>query len=244
MIQALISLFGITIVYRNLSLLEKFEVMSKKKLSIYFVLLQLPLFLFIFFKEQCVFATIYIGIFLITLIFYRKILIIFAKNTYVNCHLQILDQLILHLKSGKSAQTSLKFVLSSFTAWEKLIFRQLESIFEIKEFQQTNLIFTDPIYFEEMQNLLRSNNNLIEQLKSFREALRIRHHLRHKSRQVTQQVRAQALISVFIYISLLFISFNYLNLRNSMDCFYISVILFCVGLTLIFTVGGKIKWKT
>jgi hypothetical protein len=244
MFETFISLFGIAIVYRNLSLLEKFEVLSKKNLSFYFILLQLPLFLFIIFKDQIQFTLIYIGIFSLTLIFYRRILIIFAESAYEKGHLHILDQLILLLKSGKSTQASLKIVLSGFSSWQKLVFRQLESIFEIKSTDRSNLFEVSSSFFVELQIILRSSNQVVEQLKSFREGLRIRHNLRHKSRQVTQQIRAQAMISVFIFATLLYVSFTYLNLKDSLEVVALSVLLFLIGFTLIFMIGGRIQWKT
>ena len=133
MFQMLISLFGIAIVSRNLSLLGKFEVLSKRKIFLLSIILQLPLFLFVFFKEQITLTLLFIGIFSLTLIFYRRILMKWARFTYEKRHLRVLDHLILLLKSGKSAQSSLKIVLDTFSNWERLIFQPLETIFEMKE---------------------------------------------------------------------------------------------------------------
>ncbi|MBC7743082.1 MAG: hypothetical protein H7061_12850 [Bdellovibrionaceae bacterium] len=244
MLQTLLSLFGIAIVHRNLSLLENFEVISARKSRIYFIILQLPLYFMMIFKEQTLLTFIYIGIFLLTFIFYRKILIIFALSTYENCHLQVLDQMILLLKSGKSAQTALKIVLSGFSTWEKLVFRNLQTIFEIESFQLKPLIEKNHYYFHEMQIILRSPSHVIEQLKSFREGLRIQRNLRHKSRQVTQQIRAQAFVSIGIYIAIFCLSRSFLNLSASISLIFVSLALFLGGLACIFIMGGKIRWKT
>lgn len=244
MLQVLLSLFGIVIVYRNLSLLKRFEVISLRKAQIYFVLLQLPLYISVIFKEQSAFLFLYIGIFLLTLIFYRKILNIFALSTYENCHLQILDQLILLLKSGKSAQTALKIVLSGFSAWERLVFRNLQMIFEIERQELKPLFEKNHFYFQEMQLILRSSSHVIEQLRSFRDGLRIQRNLRHRSRQVTQQIRAQAVVSVAIYIGIFCLSSAYLGLQKSTTLIFISVLLFLIGFSSIFLIGGRIKWKT
>ncbi len=244
MLQALLSMFGIVIVHRNLSVLKKFEVISAKKSWIYFIFLQLPLYFNLFFKEQSAILFIYIGIFLLTLIFYRKILIFFALSTYENCHLRILDQLILLLKSGKSAQSSLKIVLSGFSTWEKLVFRNLQTIFEIERQELKPLLEKNHFYFQEMQIILRSSSNMIDQLKSFREGLRIQRNLRHRSRAVTQQIRAQAMVSVAIYIGIYSLSSAYLDLKKSIGMILISLLLFFVGFGSIFLIGGRIKWKT
>ncbi len=244
MLLILLSMFGIVIVRRNLSLLEKFEVISVKKSIIFFVILQLPLYFNLVFKEQSAFLFYYIGIFLLTLIFYRKILIFFSNSTYEKCHLQVLDQLILLLKSGKSAQASLKIVLSSFSVWEKMIFRNLQTIFEIDQQEIKPLTEKHQFYFQEMHTILRSSSHVIEQLKSFREGLRIQRNLRHKSGQVTQQIRAQAMVSVIIYVGIFSLSHAYLNLKNSIALIFISLLLFLIGFGTIFIFGGRIKWKT
>ncbi len=244
MLQALLSMFGIVIVYRNLSVLAKFEVITLRNSRIYFIFLHSPLYVSIIFKDQTAFLFIYIGIFLLTLIFYRKILNFFAISTYENCHLQILDQLILLLKSGKSAQTALKIVLSGFSAWEKLIFRNLQSIFEIERQELKPLCEKNQFYFQEMQLMLRSSSHVIEQLRSFREGLRIQRSLRHRSRQVSQQIRAQAVASVAIYIGIFCLSSSFLDLKKSFSLVLASVILFLIGFGSIFLLGGRIKWKT
>lgn len=239
-----ISLFGIAIVYRNLSLLEKFEVINQKKMFLWFIFLQFPFFLFVFFKEQIALTIIFIGIFLITLIFYRKIFMKFAMMTYEKCHLRVLDHLILLLKSGKSAQVGIKIVFNGLSGWEKIVFAPLETVFELQNLEKTILFNVNSFYFEEIKSILHSNHKIFEQLQSFREGLRIRHNLRHKSRQVTQQIRAQALIAVFIFFIFLYISFKNFGLHNHLPVLLISSTLFFSGFLLIFKLGGRIRWKT
>ena len=244
MLQVLLSMFGILIVYRNLSLLLKFELMSLRKSQIFFIFLQLPLYVSIVFKEQSAFLLIYIGIFLIILIFYRKILNLLAISTYENCHLQILDQLLLLLKSGKSAQSSLRIVLSGLSAWEKLIFSTLQTVFEIERQESKPFLEKNEFYFRELQIILRSQSHVIEQLRSFRDGLRIQRNLRHKSRQVSQQIRAQAVVSIAIYIGIYSLSSAYFDLKKSPALVLASVVLFLIGFGSIFLTGGRIKWKT
>ena len=244
MFEVLISLFGIAIVYRNLSLLEKFEVISMKKMFTFFIILQFPVFLFVFFKEQLILVLLYIGIFSITLIFYRIILMKLARITYEKCHLRVLDHLILLLKSGKSAQSSLNQVLVSFSRWEKLVFRQMESIFELKSVEKADYFELSTLFFNEIKIILRSSHRVSDQLLSFREGLKIRRNLRHKSRQVAQQIRAQALVAILIFALLVCISLRYLNLARSPEIIIVSTALFVGGLLLVFLIGGKIRWKT
>ncbi len=244
MFQILISLFGIAVIYRNLSLLEKFEVINKRKMFLCFIFLQLPLFLFVIFKEQITFTLLYIGIFLLTLIFYRSFLKKLAQSTYENCHLRVLDHLILLLKSGKSAQVSIKIAFEGFSKWEKIVFGALETIFELQKQENVPTFEVNVFFFEEIKFILRSNHRIAEQLHSFREGLRIRHNLRRRSRQVAQQVRAQAIVSIFIFCTLLIVSFSQFSLQKHPQIIFISFGLFSLGIFLIFKLGGKIKWKT
>lgn len=244
MVQILISLVGIAVVYRNLSLLEKFEVITKKKMFLCFIVLQVPLFLFVFFKEQIAFTLLFIGIFLITLIFSREIFEKLARITYEKRHLLLLDQLIFLLKTGKSAQTSLKSLLQGLTTWEKNVFRPLEFIFEIQSVEKKSILMPNQFYFEELKVILKSNHKISEQLISFRSGLKIRRNLRHKSRQVTQQIRAQAIVAILIYLVFLFVSFTYFNLKAQIMLLFTSLVLFAIGLISVFLLGGKIKWKT
>jgi hypothetical protein len=242
--QILLSLFGIAVVYRNLSLLEKFEVISKRKMFLCFLIFQFPLFLFVIFKEQIVLTLLFIGIFLTTLIFYRKILKKFADRTYEKCHLHLLDRMILLLKAGKSSSTAIKITLNDLSGWEKTIFAELETVFELQKSEKPNLFMLNTLYFQEIKIILRSNHHIAEQMTSFRDGLKLRHSLRHRSRQVTQQIRAQALVSILIYFVFLFMGFHYFKLEQKTGIISVSALLFLVGLGSIFLLGGRIRWKT
>ena len=110
LIQLIVSLFGIAIVHRNLSLLEKTELISSSKLNSAFYFLQLPFYSYLLFKELLPFVITYIGIFLTTFILFDKIIEYFAEKTFQKLHLHVVERLILLLKSGKSAQTSTKSI--------------------------------------------------------------------------------------------------------------------------------------
>lgn len=242
--QFFISLIGIAIIFRNLSLLEKFKITSCKKLRFCFIFLQLPIYFSIIFKELFIFTLIYIGIFFITLIIYPKIIMIFAVFTYEKCHLLIVDHLLMLIKAGKSPQLSLKTTLDQLNPWQRFVFSDLQTVFELVHSTERNSILKNHLYIHELKAILKSSNLVGEQLKSFREGLRLHRNLRHKSRQVTQQIRAQAITSVFIYIGIFILSWNQLDLKNSVSLMMLSMILFLTGLLSIFLIGGRIRWKT
>jgi hypothetical protein len=158
--------------------------------------------------------------------------------------LRILDHFILLLKSGKSAQQSLKIITSDLTVWQKIVFAELESIFSIQAYEKSSLLRSEHSFFSELKIILNANHKIIEQLISFRDAIKIKYNLRHKSRQVTQQIRAQAVVAVFIYVLIAVMSFKYLQLQYLNTLFIASFLLFITGFLSIFLIGGRIKWKT
>lgn len=244
MIQFLISLFGILIIYRNLSLLEKVQIISLTKFRIYFLSFQLPIYLFFFFKEQMLFLLLYIGIFLIILMFYRKIFIFFAECTYEKCHLMILDHLIILVKTGKSPSVGLQKVKNQMSQWQQIVFADLQCISPQEKSVNQQKFLKNQLYIQEVKSILTSQQLVVEQLISLRQGLKLQQSLRHKSRQATYQIRAQAITSIFIYCGLLAISWGQLNLKNSVSFLLISIFMFFSGIVSLFFLGGRIKWKT
>ena len=91
---------------------------------------------------------------------------------------------------------------------------------------------------------MRESAKVIDQLISFRDGLKIQRNLRHRSRQVTQQIRAQAIVAIFIYLGIFLLSWHSFQLKSQPMLILLSFILFVIGEILIFWVGGRIKWKT
>lgn len=244
MYELVVSMFGFVIIFRILSLLEKFEVINQKKMISYFVILQIPLYFFIFFKELLLCTWIYIGIFLTSLIFFNKILEVFAKKTFQQRSIQVIDELILLMKTGKSAQASLKISYQRLTSWEKSVFKPFLFCFEEENQSVESILKEHLFYFEELKLILRSTSKVIDQLQSFRDGLKVQRNLRHRSVQVTKQIRAQAIVSILIYITFFILSWMNFDLSKQFGLISLSLILFLTGQFLVFFIGGKIKWKT
>lgn len=247
LIHLLVSLFGIVFVHRNLSQLEKIDVISNSKLKFLFYFLQSPFYFHLFFKELFIFVIIYIGIFLTTLILFDKIIDIFKEKDFEQLHIYMIERIILQLKAGKSAQVSTKNIFDDLTSWQKSIFAEMPEVFEIessKNNKNPSRAVFQPAYFQELKTILCSTSNVIEQLKSYQRALRLQNNLRHRSRQAVQQTKAQALVALLIYISFVFLSYNYLKLELMSLTMLVSLGLFGTGQAFIFRLGGKIRWKT
>jgi hypothetical protein len=158
--------------------------------------------------------------------------------------IQLIDELILLMKTGKSAQASLKVSYLQLSNWEKIVFKPLLFCFDHENQSMDSILQAHQFYFEELKHILRSSTKVIDQLNSFREGLKVQRNLRHRSGQVTKQIRAQAIVSVFIYCGIFFLSWVNFNLSNQFALIAISISLFLAGEFLVFFIGGQIKWKT
>ena len=247
LIQLMISMFGIAFVHRNLSLLEKLDVLSRSKLNSAFYFLQLPFYFYLIFKELLPTILIYIGVILGTLILFDKIIRFFREKTFERMHLHIIERLILLLRSGKSAQTGTKNVFENLTSWQKVTFRGINEIFEIRNREVGEIsAFSEnqQQYFAELAHILRSTSNITDQLIAFRRGLRLYSGLKQRSRQAVQATKAQAIVSLVIYLMLIVLSKSYLNLKLLSFPVFASLAFFVTGQIIIYKLGGIIRWKT
>ena len=247
LIQLMISMFGIAFVHRNLSLLEKIDVLSRSKLNSAFYFLQLPFYFYLIFKELLPAILIYIGVILGTLILFDKIIRFFREKTFERMHLHLVERLILLLKSGKSPQTCVKNVFENLSSWEKVTFCGINEIFEIKsgdfsEIRGKNEF--EQLYFHEMSSILRSTSSVSDQLIAFRRGLRLCDNLKRRAHQATQATKAQAVVAGVIYLTFFVVSVRYLQLEVFSLPVFVSLIMFCCGQVFIFKLGGTIRWKT
>lgn len=243
-IELIISLFGTAVVHRNLSLVEKSEVLSVFKLRVIFCFLQLPFYYFLFFKEQIHYVLIYIGIFLTTLILHDKIIAYFDQKTFEKLHFNIIERLILLLCAGKSSSTCVQLLWNELNSREKRIFIQLHHMFEVKNNKNIVENSFNGLFFAELKTILSSSAGITEQLRSLRDILRVQNNLRQKSQQILHQTRAQALIAAAIYMFFGTISLKFLNLDIKNPAVAASAALFVSGQLIIFKLGGKMRWTT
>lgn len=247
LIQLMISMFGIAFVHRNLSLLEKIDVLSRSKLNSAFYFLQLPFYFYLIFKELLPAILIYIGIFLLTLILFDKIIRFFGEKTFERMHLHLIERLILLLRSGKSPQTCVKNVFENLSSWEKATFSGISEIFEIKSgsfSENSRTSEFELLYFHEMAAILRSTSNVSDQLIAFRRGLRLCDNLKRRADQAVQATKAQAIVAGIIYLTFFVVSVRYLELKILSLPVFVSLAMFFAGQVMIFKLGGTIRWKT
>lgn len=243
MIFFLISIFGVVIVNRFFVRLNKADFISDHKTQFLFWVFISPILFFLFFKDPIIALSIYIGIFLLSLILFFILFEKIMKNVFEKSKIQLLDSLVLQIRVGHSPQKALTEALYCSSKLEKKLFDPIKYIFTPNFSEdQIQFIFTKN-YILELRTILISSSRVVDQIQSLREGLKIQFQFRHKSHQITQQIKAQAIVAGVIYLMIFLISYYNLGLSEYPKLILISAALFVVGLILVFKMGGNIKWK-
>jgi hypothetical protein len=243
-VQLLLSLFGIVVVHRILSLFEKEEVFEVKKLRFTLIFLQIPLTFHLIFKDLTAFGLIYIGVFFVLLILSSKIIEIFRQKQFEKTHLLLLQRLILLISAGQSPKFSVKKIFDDLSAFEKRVYSPLITIFEDSKADFAEKSAQESFYYTELAEILNSNSHITEQLSGFRRMLSLQHNLRHRSRQTLMQNRAQAIVCAGLYMLLLTLSIMFLRFEWRSDVFAVSLLMQLSGLYFVFRTGRRISWIT
>lgn len=174
---------------------------------------------------------------------------------------QFLDELILLMMTGRSFRDAFLFI----TAHSQNIFHlKLREILFRSDFSEnlnpqqylsnkkskklslnsTQLHFV----YELVQSIEKNPHKAIEKLKSHRRQVHWNIKFKNKSKQITLLMRTQALILSLLYIGVLLFVLNHRNhsqfsLTHNSPLF-LSLSLFCLGITLIVIIGRKKSWKT
>jgi predicted RNA binding protein with dsRBD fold (UPF0201 family) len=243
MMVFLISIIGLLIVNRFFFRLYKANLISDKKTRCLFWVFIVPILFSLFFKDPMIALCLYIGIFLLGLILFFILFDQIMKNVFENSKIQLLDALILQIRVGHSPQKALAESLYSCTHLEKNIFDPIKYVFS-NDFssEQIQFKFTKH-YILELRTILVSSARVVEQIQSLRDGLKIQFQFQFKSKQITQQIKAQAIVAFVIYLMIFVISYQNLGLKEYPVLMALSTLMFVVGLILVFKLGGNIKWK-
>ncbi len=243
MVYFLISVFGFVVVNRLLHRLNMSDFISDDKTKFLFWILIIPILLFLFFKEPIILLSVYIGIFLLGLILFFILFDKIMQNVFERSKIQLLDSLILQIRIGHSSQKALAEALYCSSKLEKKIYDPIKYVFSPNfSEEQIHFAFTKH-YILELRAVLISSSRIVDQIHSLRDGLKIQFQFRHKSNQITQQIKAQAIVATVIYLIIFLISYYNLGLSEYGKLMMVSALMFLSGLILIFKMGGNIKWK-
>ena len=208
MTELLLSIIGLLLADRMLYRLEMFSYVSSQKRRI-FMLTTVGIYILIsIFKElwalKLLNYLIYglIGIFFLFLMFFYIFHEKKLKNIFENLQKPVVDELILHIKSGKSPMLAYELMLNSMSVTEKRIF----GCFQPRETSENvfKTLFGE-FYFIELNRILVQRAKVIEQLEMFRTSLNIQIKMRRRSSTVAKSIRAQATVALGIYLIFIFV---------------------------------------
>jgi len=239
----LVSVFGLLVVHRFLFRLRNANFISREKSKVFFWVSLFPILSARFFKDPTILVTVYIGIFLLSLILFYILFEKIMEIVFEKSKIQLLDSIVLQMRVGSSPQKALVEALSSCTELEKKVFDPLKYIFVTNFSEQQIQIKLTKHYILELRAILLSNSRILEQMQSFRDGLKIQHQFKSKTKQVTQQIKAQAMVAVLIYALLFFVSYFNLSLSQFPMLILCSCVVFLTGIFFVFKIGERIKWK-
>lgn len=238
-----LSIIGIISANRIICRIEKsFFINHKNSLTI-FVFLTTPIYIFLIIKDHYFIFILYIGLILISLIFFSIFLEKKLQNVFLTTHLNLINGLILQIKSGHSVQKAISESFLQMNNFEMIIYEPLRSIqksdLDIKRIPQRWIQF----YFFELQQILSSEIRVSDQLEMFKQGLKVKNRFIQRTSQVSLQIKAQALVACLVYALIFALSYYQLDLISSPWVIFFSLVMLFLGLILIFKIGGKIKWK-
>ncbi len=239
----LLSSLGFLSVHRIMERFSKSFFINRKKTIVLFSLFTFPMYYFVYIKELLPLLTLYIGLILISLIFFSLIYELKLKKVFISSHLNVIDGLILQIRVGYSTQKAISESLNHMSGAENKIYEPLRSILKPDFDLHANSYRWMRFYFSELSAILKSEARVTEQLVMFKQGLKVENRFLARTSQVTRQIKAQALVACLVYGLIFLLSYYQLNLMDSMKTVVLSLILFLMGIIFIFTIGRKIKWK-
>ena len=243
MLSILISIFGFVLVKLVLSRFENCQLIHVKKSKTLFFIFTFPLYFSVVFKEHFLLFVFYIGIFVSTLIvfflFYEK----YAFFVFSSRKISYLKSVIFLISVGNSPQKAFFESFEYLNSFEKYVFRSTLLIFHQNNQKiESEFVFVGE-YVNQLSLIFNSKSKILPQLHSYYRSLQMIQKFRQRSNAVTLQLRAQAVVSLLIYIVIFSISWNFFNLKAFPGLIALSFIMFLSGLGAVFCIGRKIKWS-
>ncbi|MNT27442.1 hypothetical protein D3C72_1630730 [compost metagenome] len=186
---------------------------------------------------------LFIGILLISLKFSPKILRFILERRLATAIIPFLDAVILGLQAGQSFRSSLHAAIESQSGWIRNQLRDLynsvvmsDEVIDLKSALLADLR-------EEFREIDRSQMKCADQLRALRRQLKMREDFRRRSGQVTQQIKAQAIIVTALFCALAGFVIAQFGWKEHAKLILLSSAVFILGLIWIFLMGRRFKWN-
>lgn len=239
-----VSMLGQALAHRTLSrIAHEFAISQHTLRSLMILNVLLMSILAVSLHSSPVALWLFIGIILITLKFFPLILRFFLMQRLSGALIPMLDGVILGLQSGKSFRMSLQSAIENQSGWRR---NQLREIYSAIITSETSIAVKSALlkdFMAELVEIDRSQNRTVDQVRALRRHLKMRENFRRRSGQVTQQIKMQAIIVTALFAALLMFVIVQFGFLANRFLILASILIFLTGLTWIFNVGRRMKWK-
>lgn len=155
-----------------------------------------------------------------------------------------LNEIILHMRSGKSFRTGVEI---SKSKRKKTFQRRIHQMMEAVIFSQDLVFYPDLSFikqiFYEFKKVDLHSHNALKRLIYFRDKLQFENRFERKSQKILAHVRLQSFFLFILYVLLLGFTFYKYGFRSNMPMILISLGLFFSGFFIFIQIGRNLKWK-
>lgn len=241
----LFSIIGILIGRIFFERAHSLRIISRNTLAIFDVVSP-PMTVFLnFYFKNIIFLNVLMSIFIQFLPFIvMNINRHIRRKSFLRLRLPFIDDLILKMRSGQSMREAVNELCRSKTYIKSKDFSDL-SVFLLQENHQNGLYLIPEaqVFLKQLLDWDQVSIKRLERITFFRNQLKQGEKFRQKSRQVTSQVRGQALICSVLYLFLCLWTFVNNKSENLYLVFFTSLSLFLFAQLGFYFVLRSFKWK-
>ncbi|MCB0412888.1 MAG: hypothetical protein KDD50_01050 [Bdellovibrionales bacterium] len=191
------------------------------------------------------FLLVWMGFSILILFFYKKVVQIYRLRRFEIHFFIFLDQIILKMELN----TSFREAIAAANAYQPIYFQSIMvQILKFVVFSQQKKPDLDSKFInmvlKEFNDVDQQSHLSITRLKMFRQRLKVCSDFRHRSGQVTRQIKIQSIVTSALFVALMIFSVLHFGWLPCWKIYIVSAVLFSVGLWGVFCLGKKKTWKT
>ncbi len=245
MISILVSAIGFVII--KFEFQEIFRDFGLKKVFFYPTLFFLALVM-LFLTQKYFYRPVWMWFFVFIIYFFVYLSPIVLKIKFEaeikENILTFLDSIILNLQMGQSLRSACIKASEDFNGWKKTQFELLVKGIFWGQKKEVFLSKSLKKLHDEIQKIENTKTKTLEQLKSYREQQKIEQNLRHRSRQITMNLKIQSIVMTILYFLIGIFIFSNFETAHTKKILFLSLFFFSVGHFLVFLISKRFKWKT
>lgn len=244
MISFLVSLLGYWIAIRTVSqVATEFSISIKHQQIVSAIIMIIIVVLMGSTKSSSLTLWLFIGILLKSLKCFPIILRILLNRRIRRTLIPYLDLVILNVQSGKSMRVSMAEAAEIQDGWIRNQLKEVHLYVFADEASPPAKSALLKRFSIELHRIARSQSKYFEQLKALRRELKMQEDFRRRSGQVSQQLKAQAIIVTALYLALLGFVIVQFGFNENRNLIFLSAAIFKSGLFSMFMIGRRMKWK-